>query len=257
MDARAIFLENVPSDLGRYYPSGYHPVPSAAELDRAAARESYKLDLLRPYASQGRIIDIGSSYGGFPHLARRAGYDVTAIELDPDCCDFIERVIGARAIQSAAPQDALQSLPEADIITMWHSIEHLSQPWQTVEAAAERLRPNGVLAVATPNPVGLQARLTKGRWAHVDAPRHLFLMPPVALRRRAEKTGLTPLLTTSSDVETRRCNWLGWRRALMEVGLRFPGVWGLGSVLAMLMAPLELGGERASAYVTLWGKPPQ
>jgi 2-polyprenyl-3-methyl-5-hydroxy-6-metoxy-1,4-benzoquinol methylase len=204
-----IFLENVPSDLQRYYTSGYHRTPDASQLDQASAPQAYKLEFLRPPVPSGSIVDIGPSYGAFLHVARHAGYDVTAIEMNAECCAFIEEVIGGRAVHSTEPQAALMSLPQVDVITLWHSIEHLAEPWLTLEAAAARLRPGGLRVVSTPNPVELQARLLKGRWAHVDAPRHLFLIPSVALVNRASAYGLSLLLTASADEETLRCNRFG------------------------------------------------
>ncbi|HLY49390.1 MAG TPA: methyltransferase domain-containing protein [Solirubrobacteraceae bacterium] len=249
------FLQNVPADLARYYSADYHRAPVASELDTWAAYEAYKLELIRPYLAAGSIVDIGSSYGAFAYLASRAGYDVTVAEVDPDACRFIEEVIGVRAIQTAAPEEALKRLPEPDAITLWHSVEHLSQPWAAVQTAAERVRPGGVVVVSTPNPVGVQARALKGRWAHVDAPRHLFLIPPEALLRRATSYGLVPLAVTGTDIETRRCNRMGWQRGLEELGLRVRGVWGAGAALAIAMRPLESRPNQASAYTAVLQKP--
>jgi SAM-dependent methyltransferase len=249
-----IYLQNVPTDLGRYYGAEYHRAPAASQLDHWAAYESYKLELLRPYVESGRLIDIGSSYGAFAYLASRAGFDVTAVEIDPDACRFIEQVIGIPAVQTAAPEEALKTVPEPDAITLWHSIEHLTQPWRALETAAERLRPGAILVVSTPNPVGLQARVLKERWAHVDAPRHLFLIPPDSLLRRARSCGLEPLLVTATDIETRRCNRMGWQRGLEELGVRMRGVWGAGAAVALAMRPIENRPDRASAYTTVLQK---
>jgi 2-polyprenyl-3-methyl-5-hydroxy-6-metoxy-1,4-benzoquinol methylase len=256
-----IFLENAPSDLPRYYTSGYHHTPDASRLDEASGPEAYKLDFVRPRVPSGSLVDIGPSYGAFPHVARRAGYDVTAIEMDAECCTFIEQVIGVRTMHSSEPQTALMSLPQVDVITLWHSIEHLPEPWLTLQAAAARLRPGGLLVVSTPNPVGFQARLLKGRWVHVDAPRHLFLIPPTALVNRALACGFAWVLTASADEETLRCNRLGWQRALFELGLRHAGdslgaptAQVLGTAMERIVRPFESRGNRASAYVAVFAK---
>jgi 2-polyprenyl-3-methyl-5-hydroxy-6-metoxy-1,4-benzoquinol methylase len=255
------FLQNVPNDLPRYYTSGYHHTPDASRLDEASRPEAYKLDFVRPRVPSGSVVDIGPSYGAFLHVAQSAGYDVTAIEMDAECCTFIERVVGVRAVHSSEPQVALMSLPQVDVITLWHSIEHLVEPWLTLEAAAARLRPGGLLVVSTPNPVGLQARLLKGRWAHVDAPRHLFLIPPTALVKRTVAYGFSSVLTTSTDEETLRCNRFGWQRALFELGLRHaraplgaPTAQVLGTAMERVMRPLESRRDRGTAYVAVLAK---
>lgn len=249
---RVIFLENVPEDLGAHYTGGYHRVPAASELEEWSGYEAYKLDIVRRFLSTGEIVDIGSSYGAFPYLASRAGFAVTAIEVDPGACAFIEGTLGLRAIQSAAPETALRDeVEQVDAVTLWHSLEHLRQPWLTIEAAARRLRPGGLLFVATPNPDGLQASLLKARWTHVDAPRHLFLLPRGALLDAARRSGLRPVMSTSTDVETLRCNRTGWQQGLRELGLRFPGVWWLGAGVAAVARPLERGVDNGSAYLVV------
>jgi SAM-dependent methyltransferase len=248
-----VFLGNPPANLSDYYTPGYHLTPEAATLEVAAETEAYKLRFVQPHVSSGSIVDIGPSYGAFPFLARRAGYDVTAIELDADCCRFIEDVVRVRAINSAEPHVALESLPAADVITLWHSIEHLPQPWLTLEAAARRLRAGGLLVVATPNPDGFQARMLGSHWAHVDAPRHLFLIPQHALSARCATLGLSLLGATGRDVETRRCNRFGWQRAAAMVGAPDQGVI-TGAVIDRVVRPLERRPGQASAYVAMLRK---
>lgn len=249
---RVIFLENVPDDLSAHYSNGYHRVPAPDEIDAWAQYEAYKIDLVARFAGSGRIVDIGSSYGAFPYLASRRGYDVTAIEADPAACLFMRDVLELRALQSTDPADVLGEQTEpVDVITLWHSIEHLRDPWVVLDAASQRLRAGGVLVVATPNPEGMQARWLKGRWTHVDAPRHLFLIPPRSLLERAQRLQLRPRAVSSRDVETRRCNRSGWQQGLREAGLGFPGVWWLGAGLSVLARPLERGAERGSAYVAV------
>jgi len=38
-----------------------------------------------------------------------------------------------------------------DVITLWHVIEHLPNPWEILDAVYASLKPGGVLALASPN----------------------------------------------------------------------------------------------------------
>jgi hypothetical protein len=56
--------------------------------------------------------------------------------------------------------------------------------------------------------------LLKTRWVHLDAPRHLCLMPPAALVKAGEGVGLRCVATTTTDPDGIECNVFGWVGAL-------------------------------------------
>ncbi len=255
---RTYFLAPVPGDLGRFYPPDYHEHPSRAELDSLVRVEEPKLALLRLAVTGGSLLEIGSGTGLFARAAVLGGFDVTAIEMDVDCCDYIRDVVGARAICSDRPEDALHDLPEYDAIAMWHVIEHLEDPWAVFEQAARRLAPGGAMILATPNPEALQFRLLGRYWAHVDAPRHLFLIPPDALEAKAATLGLRHVMSTTSDPAGRHWNRFGWEYALRRHPAKRPTTVTkrlLSLALTLAMRPLETRGLAGAAYTSLFVRP--
>lgn len=245
-----IFLADRPDDLSRHYTDDYHGSLAASDVAARADSERYKLDLVRPHASGGRLIDVGPSYGGFPYLAREAGYDVAAIEVDPECCAFIADELGIEVHQSGTPEQPLRELAGADVITLWHSIEHVPDPWATLAAAAAALRPGGVLVVATPNPAGLQARVLRSRWPHVDAPRHLFLIAPDVLFARARSLGLEPVDATTTDPGGLDCNFFGWHHGLWGRSTWRPFVMA-STVVMQAVRPWERRALRGACYTAV------
>jgi SAM-dependent methyltransferase len=257
MSCSTLFLADVPADLGRYYPPDYYGVPSAEQLDRAARGERLKLAFLRPWVVDGQLVEIGSAFGLFAHVAKQAGFDVTAIEMDDRCCTYLQNVVGVRAIQSDAPERALERVEQSRAIVLWHSLEHLQHPWEVLEQAAKCLEPGGVLVIAMPNPESVQFRLLGSRWAHIDAPRHLFLIPFSTLARRAKELGLDVGSVTTSDPAGRFWNWFGWEYALRRhPGSRPPTV--LTRVCAHLLglgaSPVERRGMNGTTYTAVFVK---
>jgi len=255
----AYLLANVPDDLGPYYPADYYGFPEAHQLDGAAALEAPKLDLITRHAPRGRLVEVGPGPGSFSRAARNAGFEVTAIEMDAACCEYLERVAGVTAIHSDEPDRALADLEPAHAIAMWHVVEHVPRPLQLLDAAAGRLAPGGVLAVAMPNPQSLQFRLLRGRWAHVDAPRHLFLIPYAALRARVRDAGLRPVLVTTSDPAGRAWNRFGWEYALRRFPARHHAtlrVRLLARLLTYGLGPVEHRGLAGATYTALFVKEP-
>lgn len=251
-----LWLPAVPDDLPAYYPDDYHPSIADGRLEPAADAEQERVALVREHVEPGPLVEIGPSRGAFAVAAMRAGFDVTALEMDAACCRDLERR-GVRAINTAAPQDALPALAPSVAAVMWHVIEHLPDPWAVLRAVAANLRPGGVLALATPNPQSLQFRLFGARWVHLDAPRHLTLIPLRALCEEAAALGLRLARATCADGFGRALNRLGWERS----GLRAPALrpnpplaFTRGAALAWLLGSWEARGLRGSAYTAVFVK---
>lgn len=247
-------LVDVPRDLGRYYPQDYHGVPTAEELRERAAAERHKVDLVGALIAPGRLVEVGPSFGAFAFAAKEAGFDVTGIEMDRRCCDYLVETVGIQAINSAAPEEVLPTLPPSRVIAMWHVLEHVPQPLAVIERAAENLEAGGVLAIAVPNPESLQFRVLRARWAHLDAPRHLFLIPIDTLLSRARACGLEPVAVVTDDPFGRHCNRFGWEYALRRrpsTGSSGPLVRRTSQLLEKGLAPLERRGHNGAAYTVL------
>lgn len=252
-------LENVPDDLARYYVSGYHLRPSTeAAVEAGVAHERYKIDLVRRFVPSGRLLEIGPSWGAFCLLAKRAGYSVEAIEMDPSCCEFLTTRIGVRAICRSDEAAAIAEATEPDVIAAWHVLEHLRDPWELLDAAAARLAPGGALLFALPNPGALQFKILGSHWAHVDAPRHLHLIPPDVLRSRAERAGLRQVMCTTTDEGSLGWNEFGWAHSLAHLA---PGAFAkrvlryTGRKISAAAAFLERREGAGSAYTAVFRKP--
>lgn len=254
-----ISLENIPEDLGPYYVSGYHLQPASdAAIEAGVAHEKYKIDLVRRYVPSGRLLEIGPSWGAFCLLAKRAGFSVEAIEMDPGCCEFLASRIGVHAICRSDEAAALSEAATPDVIAAWHVLEHLRDPWRLIDAAAERLAPGGVLILAVPNPGALQFKILGRYWAHVDAPRHLHLIPPDLLRSRAERAGLKEELCTTTDTGSLGWNEFGWVYSLPHLvsgGLGKRLLRRAGRSITTAAAFAERREGAGSAYTSVFRKP--
>lgn len=249
------FLHPVPQDLSAYYASGYYSIPlSVDELRATAEGDRYKLDIVLGLVQRGRLLEIGAGTGAFAHLAKEAGFEVEALEMDADCCRFLEQVVGVRTIHSSDPHAAFARSQSFDVIAMWQVLEHLPLPRETVELAAASLSRGGILVVATPNPDSMQFRMFRSYWAHLDAPRHLQLIPLEALQSRATATGLSLRTVTTSDEGAQRCNNFGWHQSLRNVFGKRRGGRRLGSALSRVGPLVESHGMLGSCYTAVFVK---
>jgi 2-polyprenyl-3-methyl-5-hydroxy-6-metoxy-1,4-benzoquinol methylase len=241
-----LFLANVPDDLATYYPVDYYYFPGLAELAKIAEAERFKLDIVRAFAASGRLVEIGPGGGGFALLAKRAGFEVTAIEINPRVCAFLRDVVDVAVIETRNELESLRESGPADVIALWQVIEHLRRPWELIRVAAESLRSGGILVLGAPNPHSLQRRLLGRHWVHLDAPRHIALMPADLVERIGRGVGLDPVLRTTLDRGSRGWNEFGWRFAAKNAVAR------LSARMPLLSKAAQAAGIGLSRAIARW-----
>ena len=248
-----IFLTPVPDDLDRYYPEQYYELPrSRSRLVELAGREQFKLDLIRPFEPGGDLLEIGPGWGSFAYAAQSAGYSVTVVEKDERCRTYLEEVAGV-SVRAPKSTGALpDGLQKYDVVALWHVLEHLPDFGQMLVELAGLVRPGGVLAIATPNPAAWQFRVMRGVWPHLDAPRHLQLIPAGVIKKILRPLGFEPVVETTGDAGGRSWDRFGWQRLVMNAlpRSRLLGLAGFvaGYAIGWLLAPLDRRPMRGAAY---------
>lgn len=129
---------------GTYIPKGKHIV-------RAGKIAVLRLNKLRKHIpAGGKLLDIGSGGGEFVYLAGKAGFDARGVEPNKGYAEFSQRVYNVSVLNGFA-QD-IDVLPNTyDAITLFHVLEHLHEPMETLTQLANKLVPGGCLMVEVPN----------------------------------------------------------------------------------------------------------
>ena len=250
-----LFLRDVPADLSLYYPESYYPMSASIDDLRIASQiEQYKLDFVRRTHDSGRLLEIGPGAGGFALLASEAGFAVGVLEMPGPSAAWIGEHLDVSVHLADDPLSALTSLGTFDVITLWHSWEHLRDPWGVLDCAAAALSEEGILIIASPNPTSLQIRILGSRWTHLDAPRHLVLSPPAALVLAAARRGLRLDHLDMADRSARGWNRFGWEQSLGNFS-DTPAVslWlrRVGTCIARVLRKVETRAGRASTYTLI------
>lgn len=253
-----VFLKNVPDDLGVYYPQEYYPIPKDRQsLQVVAENERYKIDLLQKHVQRGRLLEIGPAYGNFAYLAKEAGFEVDGLEMSPECCTFLNEVVQVKATQTTDILASLKTLGKYDAIVLWHVFEHLTDPWPVLDSLAAHLNPDGVLLLAMPNPDSLQFRIFGRFWAHLDAPRHVCLVPSDLVIQKAAAHRLLPAELTLTDRGSLGWNSFGWQVTLMNAftnpAMKF-AMKVLGKALSIALGPVERSAKNGSCYTIVLRK---
>jgi SAM-dependent methyltransferase len=171
-----------------------------------------RVGFLRTVAQPGRLLDFGCGDGGFLVAAGRHEWDGVGVEMKPD---------DARAKGVPVVERIDEITGQFDAITLWHSLEHMSSPRQSLAELLPLLRPGGHVLIAVPNRSSLQAESFGRHWFHLDVPRHLFHFNPTALSRLLALQGFEVVRKWDLEAEI---DLFGWVQSALNMALPNPNV---------------------------------
>jgi SAM-dependent methyltransferase len=199
----------VPECMDQFYPEAYRPhrlrrrksVKMRSRLLRAChqPRKEYEAFVCR---GQGRLLDFGCGSGSFLLKMRELSWNVTGLDVSPAAVERV-RQLGLQAFVGTLPHLDLEPA-SFDLITMWHSLEHVHAPLTVLREARRLLAPGGQLIVAVPNIDSLPFRWFGSAWFGLDLPRHLTHFAPSTLQLMLQRAGFRP----GAIRQIRHSNWL-------------------------------------------------
>jgi len=102
--------------------------------------------------SGAKVLDIGCGGGLFLSLLKDRGSQVTGIELSDSRAQYARMKHNLEIYKIPIESDFWQKghASTFDAVTLWDVIEHVNYPFQTLQCAANVLKPNGFLLIDTP-----------------------------------------------------------------------------------------------------------
>lgn len=206
-----IQIDEIPRELGRYYPANYYASVSAggrrtlrdrllAERFRAESGSwslrGYFLKMVfgadsiarmirtQNIARDAKILDIGCGDGRFLDLMHRAGYHNLA-GIDPFLANDTSTARGVPLYKKTF--DAVHDTH--DFIMFHHSLEHMPDPVSVFVHLSMTLSRNGVALIRVPLCDSEAYRLYGVNWIQADPPRHLYLFTRKSIELMAVRHG--------------------------------------------------------------------
>ena len=177
-----------------------------------------RLQRIKRLKTGHRLLDVGCGKGRFLAYAARHGWDVFGLEPAENGREIARHRLGERVVASL---DELPSDKQFDVITLWHVLEHVSEPTSLLTEIHPHVAPGGVLCIAVPNFDSLQARIGGRSWGHLDVPRHRVHYTPQTIRRTLERSGYTTLRIAHFSLEF---NPIGVLQTLINLSGCEPGL---------------------------------
>ena len=132
-----------------------------------------------------KILDFGAGTGYFADYLKKRGLKVDLVESNQNAYKQCQEKGHSVYLNLCdVPSNA-----SYQVITLWHVLEHLPNPWNEIKELDKLLEDNGVLVIAVPNFKSFDAKKYKDHWAALDVPRHLWHFTPSGLLNLLEQAG--------------------------------------------------------------------
>ncbi len=146
-----------------------------------------RLDII-PFSGEGKILDIGCGNGRYLTSLKKQGWQTYGIEQNPGASkyarDELHLTVTTGDLLDCKYQDKF-----FDVITMWHSLEHLYEPLPTLKETKRILRNDGLLVISVPNIDSFVAKIFKTYWYGLQLPIHLIAFTTDSITKMLDKAG--------------------------------------------------------------------
>lgn len=133
------------------------------------------------------VLDIGCGNGSFLSSLQKHGWIIYGTEMSPEN-HLIDKKISSKIYRRDLP-DCRFPDTTFDLITLWHSMEHMEYPRLYLSEIKRILKDDGFLIIEVPNFQSWQSRITKNNWFHLDVPRHLWHYNPRSITMLLNSSG--------------------------------------------------------------------
>ena len=147
-----------------------------------------RLDII-PFSGEGEILDIGCGNGRYLSTLKKQGWQTYGIEQSPKSSKYARDVLQLE-VNTGDLLDCKYQAEFFDVITMWHSLEHLYEPILTLKEAKRILKDDGLLIITVPNVNSFAAKVFKKYWYQLEIPIHLIAFTPDSITRMLDVAGL-------------------------------------------------------------------
>ncbi len=143
-----------------------------------------------PSGSALRLLDVGCGSGTLIGLLKRRGFEVLGVDTSEEAAKVARIESDVRVVTGTLATAGLEHA-SFDIVTLFHVMEHVTNPREVLAEVRRVLRPGGVLVLQVPNIDSWQYRWFGKKWYGLDIPRHVIDYSRASIVQLVEDSGFT------------------------------------------------------------------
>ncbi len=194
-----VFLNLRPADseIPGFYPPDFNRRDRSlcykivAPFFRAAQRQTVRL--FKQYKKVGRTLDIGCGNGEFVSVMLNEGYDAFGVEQNTGAAGFADKSVAGRILYKDISECGFPK-ETFDIITMFHSLEHIYNLEALFRQIKRIIKDDGLLYSCVPNTDFFEFSLFGPFAYNLEVPRHAYFFNRRTLSKFLSKFGFKPVL---------------------------------------------------------------
>lgn len=145
-----------------------------------------RIEEIRKFKKNGKLLDVGCAYGFFLKIAKESGYNAEGVEINKKVASVAKKNSNCRIHVGNLGK---LNLKKYDIITMFDVIEHLKNPAEYIQKCYKLLNKDGLLIIETGNIESSLARLQKVKWRLIVPNIHLYYFSNFTLSKLLTTNG--------------------------------------------------------------------
>ena len=182
-----LFINPLPDDreVASFYPTQYWWNAARPSLLKRA-ESVYRRIALRGHVAfihsaalrlqvrgRTRLLDVGCGSATLLGLMKARGFEVLGVDTSAEASQVAAQENGVRVVVGTIGSAGLET-SSADMVTMFHVMEHVTNPQEVLAEAHRILQPQGTLVLQVPNIDSWQFRWFGAKWYGLDIPRHVI-----------------------------------------------------------------------------------
>lgn len=193
-----LFIDPLPgnAEIAGFYPAQYWWKASSGILKslegvyrKMALRDHVEFISRAAQVRAPHLLDVGCGSGTLLGLMKGRGFEVRGFDSSAEAARIAKSESNVDVEVGTRLQDAGFADESFDLVTLFHVMEHVTDPRSVLAEVRRILRPAGRLVLQVPNIESWQFRLFGVRWYGLDVPRHVVNYSNQAMQRLLAESG--------------------------------------------------------------------